>query len=256
MRGLKRVVRPGWRWMALFAVLVVLPAIALTLLSIRAFQGEASRAAFQRRERQQQVLRLLENDLRTWVLSLRRAKVAPGDLPAFEVRDGRVFFPRLNVSLSPDYARASGDTARQPRSGSVATGAGTGGFRHHIAGIRGGVPAPAGPRPSPRAPRETGSPPAIAATRELHGGIEYGWQPLGGGPRCNHGVRHPHLGGELPPDQRRGRGLPVSGGHNDERGDGRGASARPMAADGGAVGLLRPGAPSGCQERAPPQPRG
>jgi len=107
MRGLERVVRPGWRWMALFAVLVVLPAIALTLLSIRAFQGEASRAAFQRRERQQQVLRLLENDLRNWVLSLRRAEAASADLPAFEVRDTGLFFPRLNVSLSPDHARAT-----------------------------------------------------------------------------------------------------------------------------------------------------
>ena len=64
MRRLERVVHLGWRWMALFALLVVLPAIALSLLSIRVFLGESSRAVFQRREHQQQVLRLLENDLR------------------------------------------------------------------------------------------------------------------------------------------------------------------------------------------------
>ena len=106
MRGLQRVVHPGWRWMALFAVLVVLPAIALTLLSIRAFQGEASRAAFQRRERQQQVLRLLENELRDWILSLPERQPASGPTAIFEVRDTRVYFPDLNVSLSPDRARA------------------------------------------------------------------------------------------------------------------------------------------------------
>ena len=93
MRGLERVGRPGWRWVALFTVLVVLPAIALTLLSIRAFQGEASRAAFQRRERQQQVLRLLENDLRDWVLSLDREQPASGAVEVFEVRDAGVFLP-------------------------------------------------------------------------------------------------------------------------------------------------------------------
>lgn len=107
MRGLERVGRPGWRWVALFTVLVVLPAIALTLLSIRAFQGEASRAAFQRRERQQQVLRLLENDLRDWVLSLGREQPAAGAVEAFEVRDAGVFLPRLNVFISPGHARAA-----------------------------------------------------------------------------------------------------------------------------------------------------
>jgi hypothetical protein len=91
--------------MALFTVLVVLPAIALTLLSIRAFQGEASRAAYQRRERQQQVLRLLENDLRDWVLSLNRE--TPGAVEGFEVRDAGVSLPRLNVFISPSHARAT-----------------------------------------------------------------------------------------------------------------------------------------------------
>ena len=105
MRGLERVVHLGWRWMALFALLVVLPAIALTLLSIRTFQGESGRATFQRRERQQQVLRLLENDLRDWILSLRQAKVAPGGTPVFEVRDTGVFFQHLNVYFSPAHER-------------------------------------------------------------------------------------------------------------------------------------------------------
>jgi signal transduction histidine kinase len=107
MRGLERIGRRGWRWVALFTVLVVLPAIALTLLSIRAFQGEASRAAFQRRERQQQVLRLLENDLRDWVLSLDRGRPAAGAIDVFEVRDSGVFLPRLNVFLSPGHDRAT-----------------------------------------------------------------------------------------------------------------------------------------------------
>ncbi len=104
MRGLERAVRLGWRWVALLAVLVVIPALALTLLTIRAFQGEASRAAFQRRERQQQVLRLFENDLRDWLL-LQQAQGGPSDVPSFEVRDGRVILPALNIHLSPAHDR-------------------------------------------------------------------------------------------------------------------------------------------------------
>ncbi len=105
MRGLERAVRLGWRWVALVAALVVIPALALTLLSVRAFQGEASRAAFQRRERQQLVLRLFENDLRDWLLSLLQAKPGPGDMPTFEVRNGGVLLPAVNVRLSREHER-------------------------------------------------------------------------------------------------------------------------------------------------------
>jgi signal transduction histidine kinase len=107
MRGLERVVRLGWRWSVLFVLVVVLPTVALTLLSFRAFQGEASRAAYQRRERQQQVLRLLENDLREWVLVLRQQGSAPDSTAVFEVTDSRVFFPRLNVHVSAGYDHAA-----------------------------------------------------------------------------------------------------------------------------------------------------
>ena len=85
MRRLERLFHLGWRWRALFALAVVLPAIALSLLSIRAFQGESNRAAFQRRERQPQILRLLETDLREWVLA-RPQHVTAGDAPGFDVR--------------------------------------------------------------------------------------------------------------------------------------------------------------------------
>lgn len=107
MRGLERVVRLGWQWSALFVLVVVLPTTALTLLSFRAFQGEASRASSQQRERQQQVLRLLETDLRDWVLVPRRQDSTPDPTAVFEVTAGRVFFPRLNVHLSAAYDRAA-----------------------------------------------------------------------------------------------------------------------------------------------------
>lgn len=107
MQGLEPVGRPGWRWVALFTVLVVLPAIALTLLSIRAFQGEASRAAYQRRERQQQVLRLLENDLRDWCLSRDREPPGSPAVEVFEVGDSSLLLRRLNLFLSPGRERAT-----------------------------------------------------------------------------------------------------------------------------------------------------
>ena len=107
MRGLERAGRLRSQRAVLFVLVVVLPTAALVLLSFRAFQGEASRAAYQRRERQQQVLRLLENDLRDWVLAPRQQDDAPGFTAVFDARDARVSFPRLNVHLSAGYDRAA-----------------------------------------------------------------------------------------------------------------------------------------------------
>ena len=55
--------RRGPREILLLGAIVLLPAAALALLAFRTFQGEESREAYQRTERQQQILRLLGNDL-------------------------------------------------------------------------------------------------------------------------------------------------------------------------------------------------
>jgi signal transduction histidine kinase len=85
--------------------MVLLPAVALGLLAFRTFQGEQVRGEYQRRERQQQILRLLESDLSNWILS--RCGGGEKGAFAFEVRQNRILLPRLNVYLSADHQRAA-----------------------------------------------------------------------------------------------------------------------------------------------------
>jgi len=103
MRCLGRMVHRGPRKILLLGAIVFLPAVALVLLAFRAFRGEQIREEYQRRERQQQILRLLESDLSNWILS--RRENAAGSRFDFEVRQSRILLPRLNVYLSPDHPR-------------------------------------------------------------------------------------------------------------------------------------------------------
>jgi signal transduction histidine kinase len=102
MRHLGRMHR-GPRGVALLSGIVLLPTVALGVLALRTFRGERVREEYQRRERQAQILRLLESDLSKSILS--RRGEADRDTLALEVRQDRVFLPRLNVSLSPDHRR-------------------------------------------------------------------------------------------------------------------------------------------------------
>jgi hypothetical protein len=105
MRHLGRIIHQGPRRIALLGGIVLLPAVALGLLAFRTFQGEQVRGEYQRRERQQQILRLLESDLSNWILS--RCGEVEKDAFAFEVRQNRILLPRLNVYLSADHQRAT-----------------------------------------------------------------------------------------------------------------------------------------------------
>jgi signal transduction histidine kinase len=105
MRHLERIIQRGPRRIALLGGIVLLPAIALGLLAFRTFQGERGREEYQRRERRQQILRLLESDLSNWIQS-RCGEVEKGAF-AFEVRQNRILLPRLNAYLSADHQRAA-----------------------------------------------------------------------------------------------------------------------------------------------------
>jgi len=107
MRHLGQVIFRGRRRIVLFILAVLLPSVALSLLALRAFRGEQVRDQYRQRERQQQILRLLESDLRNWIVSLHERTAAPEDMSVFEVRQDRIVFPRLNVYLSPGHMRDS-----------------------------------------------------------------------------------------------------------------------------------------------------
>ena len=104
MRNLGRIIHQGPCRIALLGGIVLLPAVALGLLAFRTFQGERVREEYRRRERQQQILRLLESDLSNWILS--RCGEVEKAVFAFEIRQKRILLPRLNVYLSADQQRA------------------------------------------------------------------------------------------------------------------------------------------------------
>ncbi len=103
MRHLGRTFHQRSRRIALLAGIVLLPVLALGLLAFRTFQTEQVREEYQRRERQLQILRLLESDLSNWILS--RLGEIGGGVFEFEVRQNRILLSRLNVYLSADYER-------------------------------------------------------------------------------------------------------------------------------------------------------
>ncbi len=81
----------------------MLPTAALGLLAFRTFRGEQVREDYRRKERQQQILRLLESDLTNWILS--RRENAAEYARALEVGQNRIILPRLNVYMAPDHSR-------------------------------------------------------------------------------------------------------------------------------------------------------
>jgi signal transduction histidine kinase len=103
MDHLGRMLRRGPREILLLGAIVLLPAVALVLLAFRTFQGEQSREAYQRTERQQQILRLLGSDLSDLVQA--RCTEATQGTTALEVQQSRILLPRLNVYLSADADR-------------------------------------------------------------------------------------------------------------------------------------------------------
>jgi signal transduction histidine kinase len=105
MHYLGRMLHRGPREILLLGVIVLLPAVALGLLALRTLQGEQVRETYQRRERQQQILRLLERELSDWILA-RRTDAAVGRF-ALEVGQGVILVPRLNVHLSPGHERGT-----------------------------------------------------------------------------------------------------------------------------------------------------
>jgi signal transduction histidine kinase len=103
MRHLGRIIDRGPRRIALLGIIVLIPAVALGLLAFRAFRGEQAREEYQRRERQQQILRLLESDLSDWIKSWRESSAASEGTILFEMRENRVAFPHIGVYLFSDY---------------------------------------------------------------------------------------------------------------------------------------------------------
>jgi signal transduction histidine kinase len=96
-----------WRtsrtWILLFCLVVVVPAALLVLGTVRAFRGEEARQQYQRRERQQQIVRLLDAELTRWLFSLGGGSGFEDLRLRFEGE--QLVLPEINVAIAPQAVR-------------------------------------------------------------------------------------------------------------------------------------------------------
>lgn len=93
------VLRRNWNVVALFGLMVVLPAAVFGILVVRGFRSEQARLEYDNAVRQRQIVRLAEADLTNWLFS-----AAPGGAQSlavlrFAVEGERVVFPAFELSL-------------------------------------------------------------------------------------------------------------------------------------------------------------
>lgn len=100
MRTFAEILQSGRKRALLFGLTVFLPSLFIGLLTFRAFQGEEGRQEFQRKERQQKIIRFLETELNNWLFSLQSQSGPAGTVFKFQSHDNEIFLPELNVTIS------------------------------------------------------------------------------------------------------------------------------------------------------------
>jgi len=86
----------------LFLVVVLLPCLFLTFLSVRAIRGEDAQQRFHEGQRQRQIVHLLEADLNEWLFSRGADAPVSQSLFKFTIGEGRLVFPDLKTALPLD----------------------------------------------------------------------------------------------------------------------------------------------------------
>jgi two-component system phosphate regulon sensor histidine kinase PhoR len=84
---------------ALLVSMVLLPAAIVAVLITRAVRGERTQAASEKAEHRRQIVRLIDEDLRTWLFSTDAASAMSHALLRFEVRGDSVVFPDFDLAL-------------------------------------------------------------------------------------------------------------------------------------------------------------
>jgi two-component system phosphate regulon sensor histidine kinase PhoR len=87
------------RAVVLLVLMVLLPASAFTVLTIRAVQTERVRADHERTRRQRQIVRLVEADLYNWLFSMRAGSALSTSLLRFRIDGDRILFPEFQLSV-------------------------------------------------------------------------------------------------------------------------------------------------------------
>lgn len=87
------------RLVALFAGMVILPAVVFSVLMVRAIANEQLRNAYGIIERQRQIVRLTEGELNRWLFAAGPDSARSKAILSFITADDRVHFPELGLEL-------------------------------------------------------------------------------------------------------------------------------------------------------------
>lgn len=90
--------RHSRRVVALFGLMVLLPAAVFGVLIVRAARTERARRAYEAAQRQQQIVEFVEADFRNWLFSSGTGSARAGALVRFEVQGERIAFPDFGLS--------------------------------------------------------------------------------------------------------------------------------------------------------------
>ncbi len=83
----------------LFTVMVLLPSLFLTVVSLRAIRTEDARQRIQRAQRQTQIAELLDADLIEWLFAVGPDGASSQALLMFRIENDRPVFPGLNITI-------------------------------------------------------------------------------------------------------------------------------------------------------------
>lgn len=99
VRGLVPTLLRNRRLVALFILMVLLPAFVFSMLIVRAIGNEQLRLAYETIERQKQVVGSAEADLNAWLFSAGPESARTQALLRFETTGGQILFPDYQLSL-------------------------------------------------------------------------------------------------------------------------------------------------------------
>src|SRR5437016_5672051 len=101
MKHWREILRRNRTTVVLFTVMVLLPSLFLTVVSLRTIRAEDARQKMQRTQRQRQIALLLDADLHEWLFSMGPDSASSAARLKFEIEDDRPVFPGLNITPPP-----------------------------------------------------------------------------------------------------------------------------------------------------------
>src|SRR3989442_904483 len=105
MKQWPEILRRNRTAVVLLTVMVVLPSLFLTVVSLRTIRAEDARQKIQRTQRQSQIAQFIDADLNEWLFSVGSDAASSRALLKFKIDGDRPVFPDLKIKL-PSERRA------------------------------------------------------------------------------------------------------------------------------------------------------